>query len=114
MFELGWFWAGFATCAFVMILIGVITSKVAEFCGLKRIQKTLDETKALIKERQELAEKHEKELKGAWEDLKKAKDDLRKQQKKVMGFAKTLEARAQELGYLGPESWQADDGDDDE
>jgi len=33
---------------------------------------------------------------------------LKKQQKKIFGFAKSLEARAQELGYLGPESWQSD------
>jgi hypothetical protein len=90
-----WFLIGFAAAFVVLMFIAVTVNAIANFSGLKKMEELLDKREALLNERAESQDE-------AWEEFKA-------QKKKLHGFAKGLEARAQELGYVGREAWQDDE-----
>jgi hypothetical protein len=115
--EIVWFLAGIASLVVFTVIVFAIAWQTARCWGIDDREKILDKREELLaglsKERDKIHDDSKKVLDERWEKLKAAEDrfikEREQERKKLEGFAKAVESRAQELGYIGKETWQDDD-----
>jgi len=108
--EIVWFLAGAVSLVVFAVIVFSIAWQMARFWHLEEMQKHLDKREELFKERDKIHDDAKKIFNERLEKLKAAEKRFIKERdqerKKLEGFAKALEGRAQELGYIGRETWQ--------
>jgi biopolymer transport protein ExbB/TolQ len=111
-----WFLAGAVSFAILLVVIYVISFQVARFWKVTEIEKHVKRRGEILDDREKLLKESEGLLNDRWEKVKVAEKtfikDKETERKKLDGFAKAVEARAQELGYIGRETWQDEEFND--
>jgi hypothetical protein len=104
-----WLLTGAIGLTLVTVIIFAIAWQMAKFWHVQDLEKH-------VKKREEILKESEGLLNERWEKLRAAEKtfikDKETERKKLEGFAKAVEGRAKELGYIGRETWQDEEFND--